>query len=400
MQSVVTRSSASPSPAPVGARDVGVRLLGRAVDGWVLLALALHTVVLVAALMWGGWLAVPVIGVAMVWGSNTVSHIHLHTPLFASRRANQALSGYLTVVLGVPQTLWRARHLRHHARHAGRVPRARAAQVGCELGAIGFVMVGSAAAGVLLPWLAGTALGYGLCALQGRMEHLAGVHEGWSTYGRWHNRLWFNDGHHAEHHRYPGVHWSELPARRLAAARTSASTPFGRLFEVRPVLLGWLERLVLRVGFLRARVLRAHLRATEEVLRGLEVRHALVVGGGLYPRTALVLRALRPDARIAILDAEAAHLEVARRYLSAREEAAIELRHGFWSVGSEAPGIDLVTLPLALRGERFARDEHSARLVHAWLWERPRGARTAVVAWWLLKRVVLVPARTGGAPAC
>ena len=380
----------------VDAPPIRAQGLRRGADRWVLVALALHAVVVVAALASGSWLGVPVVAIAMLWASNTVSHIHLHTPLFGARAANQAVSGYLTVALSVPQSLWRQRHLRHHARHADRVPPLVRRVVAAEVLAIGLTGAALAAVGVVLPWAVGTAVGYTLCALQGRMEHVAGVQAGWSTYGRWHNRLWFNDGHHAEHHRFPGVHWSELPALRLAAARTSSKTPLGRLLEVRPVLLGWLELALLRVPWLRERVLRAHTRAIANVLAGVEVRHALVVGGGLYPRTALVLRALRPAARVTILDAEESHLDVARRFLAAREGAPeVELSVGFWTADSAAAtGIDLITLPLALRGVRTVGTGEGAcaRLVHAWIWERRRGRRSAVVAWWLLKRVVLVPA--------
>ena len=349
-----------------------------------LFGLVVHAAVMVGALALPLPLAVAVIGLAMVWGSNTISHIHLHTPLFVGAGANRALGLYLTMVLAVPQTLWRHRHLVHHARHADRVPPLEGRAVGIELASIAVVAGLAGLAGVLLPWLLGTALGYGLCALQGRMEHLAGVDDGWSTYDRWHNRLWFNDGHHAEHHRYPGVHWSELPTRRLGDARTARHGPLLRGLALRPLVLAWLERLM-RVGLIRDAVVRAHVRATERVLAGREVRRVLIVGGGLFPRTAIVMHALRPRAERVILDAHAGHLETARGELDARGIQA-ELRHGFWE-GDDA-GADLVSLPLALRGTRVAG--RAPRLVHAWIWERPRGRPTAVVAWWLLKRVVVV----------
>ena len=58
--------------------------------------------------------AVMLLGLAMCWGANTVSHIHLHTPLFRWRTGNQLTSIYLTALLAIPQSHWRRRHLRHH----------------------------------------------------------------------------------------------------------------------------------------------------------------------------------------------------------------------------------------------------------------------------------------------
>jgi hypothetical protein len=50
--------------------------------------------------------------------------------------------------------------------------------------------------------------GLGLCLLQGHFEHAGGTT---SHYGWLYNRLFFNDGYHVEHHRRPGIHWTQLP---------------------------------------------------------------------------------------------------------------------------------------------------------------------------------------------
>jgi len=39
----------------------------------------------------------------MNWGANTISHIHLHRPLFRGPAANRLFSAYLSVLLAVPQ---------------------------------------------------------------------------------------------------------------------------------------------------------------------------------------------------------------------------------------------------------------------------------------------------------
>src|SRR5262245_44839167 len=56
-----------------------------------------------------------VIALALWWNANTISHNFIHLPFFRSRAANRAFAIWLTLLLGFPQGLWRARHLQHHA---------------------------------------------------------------------------------------------------------------------------------------------------------------------------------------------------------------------------------------------------------------------------------------------
>src|SRR5712691_890791 len=57
----------------------------------------------------------PVIALGLWWNSNTISHNFIHRPFFRRRWANLLFSAYLSVLLGIPQSLWRDRHLAHHA---------------------------------------------------------------------------------------------------------------------------------------------------------------------------------------------------------------------------------------------------------------------------------------------
>src|SRR5262249_47377554 len=57
----------------------------------------------------------PVIALGIWWNSNTVAHNFIHTPYFRDRGLNRCFSLYLTLLLGIPQSLWRDRHLAHHA---------------------------------------------------------------------------------------------------------------------------------------------------------------------------------------------------------------------------------------------------------------------------------------------
>src|SRR6187397_2124098 len=81
----------------------------RASDGVLVALAAVHGAVL---LMWP--LAL-IVAVGVWWTSNTIAHNFIHRPFFHHRSANQAFALYLTVLVGIPQALWRDRHLAHHA---------------------------------------------------------------------------------------------------------------------------------------------------------------------------------------------------------------------------------------------------------------------------------------------
>ena len=398
--------------------------------------------------LWGMSLATCAIAVAVWWLSNTVAHVHLHTPVFRARAHNRLFSLALSLLTGVPQTLWRARHLAHHrGERPGRV------RLGVHLGVQGSLELGLLAhlwlllavtsplflLGVYVP---GMLLGLGLCQLQGRGEHLGAHTDGISHDGRLYNLLWLNDGYHAEHHRWPGAHWTVLPQRRLAAAPRSPWPPvlralpspsalarrlvaFARALArrlvaaarplfVRPpaagqrlvaAALGGLERLALACPPLQRWLVRGHARAIARLLPQIAAclpghvakdlsrtpLRIAVVGGGLFPRTALALARAWPAARVTVLDADAAHLERARRRL-ARDSLRPTFVHATWDPRAPQP-YDLVIVPLALVGDRAATYTAAGppRLVHDWLWRR-RGPGV-IVSWLLLKRLNLVAPR-------
>src|SRR5437762_8677758 len=58
--------------------------------------------------------SIPLIGIGLWWTANTVAHNFIHTPFFRARALNRGYSLFLTAVMGIPQGLWRDRHLRHH----------------------------------------------------------------------------------------------------------------------------------------------------------------------------------------------------------------------------------------------------------------------------------------------
>lgn len=359
-------------------------------------------------------------GVGLCWIANTASHNHIHRPLFRSRRANRAFSLLLTVLLGFPQSAWRARHLFHHAGEPrGREPRIVTGRVVREAALVILSWAAFAAATprvFLLSYLPGYVFGLLLCELQGRMEHRAGLHpeRGVSYYGRLHNLLWFNDGHHAEHHRFPAEHWSRLPLRRLElVARASAMPPHLRFLEPASDLpaswtswvLEQLERVALGNGIVQRFVVLSHEAAFRTLLAGLpRPRRVGIVGGGLFPRTLIVLKRLYPECEVVVIDQSADNVAAARAYLGSRGRQWLgELAAPDGSVSGvsfrvarfradEVRDLDVLVSPLAFVGDRAQLLRANVRVgvvEHVWAWQR--GGASVLVSLWLLKRIRLSP---------
>jgi hypothetical protein len=334
------------------------------------------------------------LALGMCWGSNTVAHIHLHAPLFRDDGANRAFSLYLTLLLAVPQRWWKLRHLVHHrlGTHERLGPSGWS-----ELGALAVALIGFAAAvpGLFLTvYLPAVLLGLGLCAIQGRQEH-ARSEAGVDHHGRLYNRLWFNDGFHAAHHRTPGAHWTTLPAGAAPGDVTSPLPPIARWLDTLPARLNQLaaavidglERATMTWRPVRWFLLTTHRRAFRALLAPIDptrLREVTIVGGGLFPRTALVLAQLLPGARLTIVEAVPAHLARARAFL---EGMNVRLVAGAFD--GAADGADLLVIPLAYRGDRallYREPPAPLVLVHDWLW-RARGDRGVAVSRLLLKRL-------------
>jgi hypothetical protein len=124
------------------------------------------------------------------------------------------------------------------------------------------------------------------------------------------------------------------------------------------------------------RKLLAHIPAPERVA---------IVGGALFPRTALLLQELLPSARLTVIDADAGNIEAARGWVR-----GVEFVHARFPECGTA-GYDLVVIPLSFDGGRgpIERDPPApCVLLHDWIW-RPRG-ESRVISWALLKRLNLI----------
>ena len=232
-------------------------------------------------------------------------------------------------------------------------------------------------------YLPGYLGGLALCALHGHYEHAGGVT---SHYGAVYNLLLFNDGYHVEHHANPGAPWHRLPHYRGAAARVSRWPAPLRWME--RFSLDSLERLVLHSRVLQRFVLRSHARAFRELMPSLpRITRVAVVGGGLFPRSYLILSALLPSARITIIDADADNLARARALV---DPSRVEIVHARYAERDD-DRYDLLVIPLSFDGDRSALYAHPpapAVIVHDWIWRKRGDSRIVSVA--LLKRVNLV----------
>ena len=319
------------------------------------------------------------------WNANTIPHNFIHLPFFRGRAANGLFSAYLSLLLGLPQTLWRDRHLAHHA---GRPWRLRwSARLGSETGLVLLLwpfLVSRGPQFFLGTWLVGWLGGLVLSALQGYYEHVRGTV---SHYGRLYNTAFFNDGYHVEHHARPGLHWSRLPQHTQPDAQRSRWPAAMRWLEL--FGLDGLEKLVLRSPVLQRYVLRCHERALVRLIATLPpVRRVLIVGGGLFPRTAIALHRMIPDAEITIIDQSATNIARARAMLN----GSVHWIQARFSAETCA-GVDLLIVPLAFDGDRlpfYQAPPAPAVIVHDWIWRR-RGAGCVVSAL-LLKRLNLARA--------
>lgn len=349
-------------------------------DDLLLVALAaLHATAIVVAP------SASLIAIGVWWNSNTIAHNFIHRPFFRSRSLNVVFGASQSVLLGIPQTLWRDRHLAHHSDVAWRLQwSGRLAMEAGLIAALWAVLAVTDAAFFVETYVPGYLSGLMLCALQGYYEHAGATT---SHYGRLYNALCFNDGYHVEHHRYPGLHWTALPARRMAGAPASDWPPLLRWLD-RACLLDSLERIVLGSRLLQRFVLRAHRNAFRALLPELPpLQRIAIVGGGLFPRTALVVRELAPQADIVVIDASRAHLDTARGVLG----DSVRFEHARFSAGQSAREFDLLVIPLAFRGNRAALYQQPpapAVIVHDWLWHRHGQGKRVSIA--LLKRINLV----------
>jgi hypothetical protein len=318
------------------------------------------------------------VALGMWWAANTIAHNFIHRPFFSSRFLNRIFSFYLSLIIGIPQSLWRSRHLAHHAELEWKLRMT--PQVAIE--SLGLLAMWSLIAMIsprffLISYIPAYFAGLCLCWLQGRYEHARGTT---SHYGRLYNLLFFNDGFHVEHHARPGVHWHDLSHQSRLDNRPSHWPAVLRWVER---ILSTLERLVLIAPFLQRFVLQKHESAFRKLLVGLPPQRIAVIGGGLFPRSLIILQKIFPKAHLTAIEADQQHIEIAKSFV-----AAEFINQWFDQTHCDC---DLLVIPLAFLGDRSAIYQNPPAktvLIHDWLWRK--SGPSAIVSVLLLKRLNLV----------
>ena len=157
-----------------------------------------------------------------------------------------------------------------------------------------------------------------------------------------------------------------------------------------PAVLRWieeilsvLERLVFISPLLQRYVIQRHEKAFRKLLNGIAPQRIAVVGGGLFPRSLIILKKLFPQAHLIAIEANQHHIQIAKSFVHA------DFTHQ-WFDPSHCD-VDLLVIPLAYFGDRnrlYLNPPAETVLIHDWLW-RKRG-QSAIVSLLLLKRLNLI----------
>ncbi len=225
---------------------------------------------------------------------NSFGHHFIHTPFFKWDWVNALFSLMNSFNLGTPQESYRVVHLRHHAFNND-IPSARKAKTKdwhsiyrfgrngaaenvftyaifahlrmdmreiCQVlhkqrrlwrtaaETIAWLLMVAACAwwdwrGVAYFYLPILVIAWPVSYAQNYYEHLGAIPgdrhaDAVSSYGRWYNLLWFNNGYHQEHHFQPAVHWTEMP--RVREKHGKAFAEHGLRVLQTPHLFAFFER--------------------------------------------------------------------------------------------------------------------------------------------------------------
>ena len=266
------------------------------------------------AAMLAVWPVAPLIAVGVWWNSNTIAHNFIHRPFFRSAGMNRLFSAALSVLLGIPQTLWRDRHLAHHAGVEWRLRVSRQLAVETAL-----VLCLWTALASLRTALFPVGVSSGISRRPGIVRDAGALGtRGGTAHQPLRARLQLS------------VLQRRIPRRAPRRSRDSldgAAAPHRARRRRQPVaapaaLAGRHGRWRLSSAWCCGRpgcsasFCGAHRRAFRALLPQLPtVRRVTIVGGGLFPRTALILRELLPAAHLTIVDSNPRNLETARAFL-------------------------------------------------------------------------------------
>lgn len=243
--------------------------------GFAHLAYQIALFLLFPTLSW--WLLIPMgllYSYMIAWNIESVSHNFTHNPYFKAKALNRAFALMESLAIGFSQGMYRTVHIRHHIGNSDRPDENgqtrdwfsiyRHGQNGQPESVWRYALFGSLRGdskqayiemskggreddvrwakfedaahyawfvlGFLLNWqfmlyfLPFYYLGHVFSMMVGYYEHFQANPDlpmawGVSTYNKWYNFFWLNNGYHAEHHYRPRLHWTQMDAlhRQLEA---------------------------------------------------------------------------------------------------------------------------------------------------------------------------------------
>lgn len=214
--------------------------------------------------LWVSALLGCIYAISISWNINGISHNFIHTPYFKPRALNYAFSLLESLAIGFSQTYYNWVHMRHHSGNSDRQDEkgetvdwlsiyrhgkngqpesvwsytflsffrddmsiihqsiAKFRPFDAKWGRFElFSFIAMVALAFVFSWKAVLFyvpfyyLGNCLSSLNGYYEHIGSNPDvplawGTSSYNRFYNWLWFGNGHHAEHHYRPRVHWTKI----------------------------------------------------------------------------------------------------------------------------------------------------------------------------------------------
>lgn len=162
-------------------------------------------------------------------------------------------------------------------------------------------------------------------------------------------------------------------------------------------LLDSLEYITMNISYLRNWVLKVHETAFSNIF-ALDLIEPpirfIIVGGGIFPRTAIIIRNMFPDAQIVIQDMNHKSLECAENYMKdlGITDNIIYFKSRYtgvnYDVASESVYGTVVILPLAFRGGEICQTTFKT-VKHCWLWENHPCEKDSIVSYFLLKKIVM-----------
>jgi fatty acid desaturase len=228
------------------------------------------------------------------WNLDSVAHNFIHNPFFVWRPLNRLMAYVLTLTNGAPQSMYGYIHMRHHAGNSDRIgadgrtvdpislyrygaegkiepmtsyvfkqfwrddgPFTLARKIAAKRPGQAkealhefYVMIAVYLAAAAVDWRAVLCLapfyylGQCLSCLIAWYEHAGAdpdqpIASGVSTYHRLYNWMFLNNGHHAEHHHRPKIHWTAMKAARIQTA--AAQEAAGVRVIGPPHVLGFLD---------------------------------------------------------------------------------------------------------------------------------------------------------------